>query len=140
MKCEEFKESQKKERDTKKEKDKKGEEAHMIGSNPNVTGYQPPEEDYLLGISEGDEVMKKVMEWTHGDLSLIKGISVNGDAKNKPGVPANRRVLKHMRYDKKTGQYVPSQHKKLNRMRVQVKVDRVNLTTFREVLDHAYGE
>ena len=43
-----------------------------------------------------------------------------------------------MRYDKKTGHYVPSQHKKLNRMRVQVKVDRVNLTTLREMLDHAY--
>ena len=80
------------------------------------------------------------MEWTHGDLSLIKGISVNGDAKNKPGVPANRRVLKHMRYDKKTGHYVPSQHKKLNRMRVRVEVDRVSITTLREVLDHAYGK
>ena len=44
-----------------------------------------------------------------------------------------------MRYDKKTVHYVPSQHKKLNRMRVRVEVDRVNLTTLREVLDHAYG-
>jgi hypothetical protein len=45
-----------------------------------------------------------------------------------------------MRYDKKTGHYVPSQHKKLNRMRVRVEVDRVNLTTLWEVLDHAYGK
>jgi hypothetical protein len=56
------------------------------------------------------------MEWGHGDLSRIKGIIVNGDSKCKSGVPASRRVLKHMRYDKKSEHFVPSQHKKLNRM------------------------
>jgi hypothetical protein len=45
-----------------------------------------------------------------------------------------------MCYDKKTGHYVPSQHKKLNRMKVLMEVDRVSLTTLREMLDHAYGK
>jgi hypothetical protein len=69
VKCRAYKQSLKKEKSASKEK--KSQEANMIMSDP------PPgngEEHYLLGISMGDNIKETVMEWTNGDLSLIKGV------------------------------------------------------------------
>ena len=55
-----------------------------------------------------------VMQWSIGDLSLIRGVSMNGEDDSKTGINQNRRVLKHMSYDRQSGTFVPSDQKKLN--------------------------
>ena len=79
------------------------------------------------------------MLWGHGDLSLIKGVTAASKGKVKPGVPLSRRVLKHMRFDKSTGQFVPNNRKKQNRMKVTVRVDEKNFRVLHEMLNHASG-
>jgi hypothetical protein len=39
----------------------------------------------------------------------------------------------------RSGHFVPSEQKKLNRRKISVEVDRVNLTTLKEMLDHVSG-
>ena len=57
---------------------------------------------------ESQGVKEDFMQWGHGDLSLIKGVTAASNRKVKPGTPTSRRVLKHMRYDKESGHFVPS--------------------------------
>ena len=80
------------------------------------------------------------MQWGHGDLSLIKGVTAASKGKVKPGVPSSRRGLKHIKYDKSTGQFVPNNRKKKNRMQVTVKVDEKNFKVLHEMLNHASGD
>ena len=80
-----------------------------------------------------DVTKESVMQWSIGDLSLIKGAYVNGVDDRKTGINQNRRVLKHMRYDHHSGNFVPSNQKKLNRMSVSLKVDQRNHTVLWEM-------
>jgi hypothetical protein len=111
--------------DTKSDDKKTEEEAHVLHE--------------LLGVHGQQDHKEEVMKWDHGDLSLIKGITVDSTFQKKSGKPSNRRVLKHMRFDKKSGQFVPSQQRKLNRLSVSVKLDQDNLSILRKMLDHASG-
>jgi hypothetical protein len=76
--------------DNKSDEKKTGKEAHSIHEVMAIHGHQ-----YL----PDHKVMEEVMEWDHGDLSLIKGITVDSTHQQKSG----RRVLKYTRFDKKTG-------------------------------------
>ena len=46
------------------------------------------------------------MQWDSGDLSLIKGVMVQGEAARGHANQRSRRVLKHMRYDRDSGHFV----------------------------------
>ena len=100
-------------------------------------GNPSGDEGFLMGM---EEVREDTMLWGHGNLSLIKGVTAASKGKVKPGVPLSRRVLKHMRFDKSTGQFVPNNRKKQNRMKVTVKVDEKNFKVLHEMLNHASGD
>ena len=78
----------------------------------------------------------KVMHWDSGDLSLIKGILVQGKAAKGAAKQEHRRVLKHMRFHKDSGNCIPTEKRKLNRV---VVVDNDNHRTLREMLNTANG-
>ena len=100
-------------------------------------GKAPGIEGFLMGM---EEVKEDTMLWGHGDLSLISGVTAASKGKVKPGVPASRRVMKHMRYDKNSGQFVPNKRKKQNRVQVTVKVDEKNFKVLHGMLHHASGD
>ena len=64
------------------------------------------------------------MQWGYGDLSLIKGVitSDTGFGSKRSGKSSSRRVLCHIMFDMSV-RFVPRQQKRLNRMRVNIKVD-----------------
>ena len=59
---------------------------------------------------------------------------MNGEDYTKTGINQNRRVLKHMRYDRQSGTFVTSNQKKLNRMSVSLKVEQNKHMVLREML------
>ena len=120
-------------------KENTGEEAPQIFNVSSAwpeTKFSAQDQESLLAE---DMTKESVMQWSIGDLSLIKGVFVNGEDDRKTGINQVRRVLKHMRYDKQSGNFVPSNQKKLNRMSVSLKVDQRNHTVLWEMLDHAAG-
>ena len=54
----------------------------------------------------------------HGDISLIKGVTATSSKRVKFGTPSSRRLLKHMKYDKRSGHFVCSKRNKLIRMHI----------------------
>ena len=69
----------------------------------------------------------RTMEWGGGDLSLIKGVIVQGEDPRKQRNQRSRRVLKHMRYDERSGHFMPIEsRRKQNCMMVRYKVDDAN--------------
>jgi hypothetical protein len=96
-------------------------------------GYQLPT------ICQGNRYSPtKVMQWDSGDLSLIEGVLVQGEAARGAANQKHRRVLKHMRYDKDSGHFVPTEKKKLNRV-VGYEVDHDKHRTLREMLNTDNG-
>ena len=51
------------------------------------------EEEFLLGLAENEKIQVSILQWGHGDLSLIKGVTATSHKRVKPGTPASRRVL-----------------------------------------------
>jgi hypothetical protein len=79
------------------------------------------------------------MPWDSGELSLLKGVlwqrkSAKGSVNHK-----HRRVLKHMRFDKVSGNFVPTEKRKINRVMVRYEVDHSNHKVPKEMLAHANG-
>ena len=99
----------------------------------------------VRGISTSDNLLgeryspAKVMQWDSGDLSLIKGVIVQGEAARGAANQRSRRVLKHMRYDKNSGHFVPTEKRKLNRMVVGYQVNQDNHRVLQEMLNNANG-
>ena len=81
-------------------------------------------------------IKESILQWGHDDLSLMKGVTASSSKRVKPGTPASRRVLKHMKFDKRSGHFIPSERKKLNRMQITVKVDEQNFRVLHEMLGH----
>ena len=54
------------------------------------------------------------MQWDSGDLSLTKGVMMQEEAARGHASQRSRRVLKHMRYDKDSGHFVPTEKRKQN--------------------------
>ena len=81
------------------------------------------------------------MQWDRnsGDLTLIKGIHVQGRAARGAVNQEHRMVLKHMRFDRASGHFVPTEKRKLNRVVVGYEVDNDNHRVLREMLDTANG-
>ena len=115
-----------------------GESSSQAGNLPGNSGNPSGDEEFLMGVEE--EVREDNMQSGHEDLSLIKGVTAASKDKVKPGVPSSRRVLKHMKYDKSTGQFIPNNRKKKNRVQVTVKVDEKNFRILHEMLNHASGD
>ena len=63
-------------------------------------------------------IKESILQWGHDDLSLMKGVTASSSKRVKPGTPASRRVLKHMKFDKRSGHFIPSERKKLNRIQI----------------------
>ena len=81
----------------------------------------------------------KVMQWDSGDLSLIKEIMMQGEAARGQSNQSSRMVLKHMRYDRESGHFVPTEKRKQNRVEVGYTVDRDNHRILQEMLNNANG-
>ena len=79
------------------------------------------------------------MQWDSGDLSLIKGVIMQGEAARGTAKQEHSRVLKHMRFDKDSGHFVPTEKRKLNRVVVGYEVDHDNHRTLRKMLNTANG-
>ena len=79
------------------------------------------------------------MPWDSEDLSRIKGMLWQGNAAKGAVNQENRRVLKHMRFDKVSGNFVPTEKMKMNRVTVSYEVDHSNHKVLKEMLDHANG-
>ena len=79
------------------------------------------------------------MPWDSGDLSRIKGMLWQGNAAKGAVNQENRRVLKHMRFDKVSGNFVPTENRKMNRVVVGYEVDLANHRVLKEMLNHANG-
>jgi hypothetical protein len=59
----------------------------------------------IMGIWDSDytepaDAPTKVLQWDSGDLSLIKGVDVQGESVRGATNQEHRRVLKHMRFVK----------------------------------------
>ena len=84
-------------------------------------------------------VKESILQWGRVDLSLIKGVKATRNKRVKSGTPASRRVLKHMKYDKRSGQLIPSERKKLNRIQITENVDEQNFRVLHQMLGHSAG-
>ena len=73
-----------------------------------------------MGLVENEGIKEIILQWEHGDLSLIKGVTATSNKRVKPGTPSSRRVLKYMKHDKRSGHFIPSEMKKLNRMQIRI--------------------
>jgi hypothetical protein len=81
----------------------------------------------------------KVMQWDSGDLSLIKGVLVQGEAVRGHTNLRSRRVLMHMRYNKDSGHFMPTEKRKQNRVVVGYHVDADKHRILQEMLNNADG-
>ena len=91
------------------------------------------------GVVDNAGPLAEVMQWDSGDLSLIKGIMMQGEAARGQSNQSSRMVLKHMRYDRESGHFVPTEKRKQNRVEVGYTVDRDNHRILQEMLDNANG-
>jgi hypothetical protein len=76
---------------------------------------------------------------TVGELSLLKGVLWQGNAAKGAVNKEHRRVLKHMRFDKVSGNFVPIEKRKINHVMVSYEVDHSNHKALKEMLNHANG-
>ena len=120
------------------------------GNTKNTTGDEVSElgcvwDSSITGSEEARGVVDnaghhaKVMQWDSGDLSLIKGIMMQGEAARGQSNQSSRMVLKHMRYDRESGHFVPTEKRKQNRVEVGYTVDRDNHRILQEMLNNANG-
>ena len=63
----------------------------------------PGGEEFLIGLAENEGIKESILQWGRVDLSLIKGVKATRNKRVKSGTPASRRVLEHMKYDKRSG-------------------------------------
>ena len=105
------------------------------------TGDKPKEASEFMWVwdSTGNEHEVEVMQWDSGDLSLIKGIMMQGEDARGHAFNRTRRVLKHMRYDKDSGHFVATEKRKQNRVTVGYQVDADNHRILKGMLDKANG-
>jgi hypothetical protein len=79
------------------------------------------------------------MPWDSGELSLLKGVLWQGKVAKGAINQEHRRVLKHMRFDKVSGNFVPTEKRKMNRVMVSYDIDHSNHKVLKEMLNHANG-
>ena len=79
------------------------------------------------------------MQWDSGDLSLIKGVMMQVEDARRHAFKRSSGVLKHMRYDKDSGHFVPTEKKKQNPVTGGYQVGADNQGILQGMLDKADG-